>query len=149
MRRQSALLSFLILLGAAVSVYFSCRLAAPLLSYCHLTSQSEARIVRWEVNEIEGKFALKASYVFDAQGIVYSGASTLKRPWHLNEASAVAALKEKARLKWIVWFDPSKPTQSALEKEFPAGLMIRTLLSYSVLVYFIIIIRKVINYSAG
>ncbi len=147
MRRKLALSSFLILLGAVVSGYFSYHSAASLLTYFHLASQTEARIVRWEVNEIEGKFALKAMYLFEAQNKVCSGASTLAKPWHLNEASAIAALKEKARLKWIVWFNPDNPAQSSLEKEFPAGLMVRTLLCYFVLVYFIVIIRKVVNNS--
>src|SRR5271170_2177594 len=98
--------AFLLLLGAAVSGYFSYRLASSLFAYCPLVSQAEAHIVRWEVKEMGGEFALKAAYSFEAQEKNWSGASILAKPWHLNEASAIAALKDRAKHKWTVWFNP-------------------------------------------
>jgi len=145
MRQKLAFPALLILLGVAVSGYFSYRLAASFFAYFPLVAQTEAHIVRWEVKEIGGKFALKALYSFEAQEKNWSGASVLAKPWHLNEAAAIAVLKERARQKWIVWFNPDKPMQSSLEREFPTELIFRTLLCYAVLVYFIFTFRKIVN----
>ncbi len=68
-------------------------------------------------------------------------------PWHLNEASALHAVREKAKENWTVWFNPNAPLKSSLEKVFPLGLFVRTFICYGVLIYFVIIFRKFIRNS--
>lgn len=105
----------------------------------------EARISRWEVRELEGRFALKAVYSFEAQAKIWSGAALLPKPWYLNEPAALAALKDKAKQRWTVCFNPTSPDQSSLGREFPLGLLCRSLVCYAVFGYFIIFFKKIVN----
>jgi len=142
MQRQKIFFICLVLLGALPAGYFSIRTLGSLASFFTLKGAAPARISRWEVKETNGKFPLKGYYSFESDGVVWYGATRLEEPWHHNEASAVAALQAKAKANWIVWFNPMDPSHSSLEKRFPSGLLIRTLLCYGVIFYFIFLFRR-------
>lgn len=133
---------FLVSAAVLASLYFSIRLARELKNYLSFTSQTEAQIHRWEIKEIKEKFAIRAVYSFGFQGKNWTGSTTLAKPWHLNEPSAIVTAKEKAKQAWIVWFNPKNPSESSLEKFFPTYLLFRTIICYLVLVYFLIISKR-------
>src|SRR5690242_3368579 len=118
MKRPKIFFITLILLAAPTGGYFSMRTTVAPSDCCPCPERAEARISRWEIKEMKGKFPIKGYYSFEAKGTVWQGATQLGEPWHLNEASAVAALQEKAKQSWAVWFNPNNPSKSSLEKTF-------------------------------
>lgn len=142
MRKQKIFFITLVLLGSLCAGYFSLCVARALFNFFAFKERAPATITRWEVKETGGKFPLTGYYSFEVKGKVWEGATRFREPWHLNEASAVSALKEMARQNWVVWFNPSRPSQSSLEREFPVGLIVRTLVCYSVFAYFILFFKR-------
>lgn len=130
---------------AAITLHFSIRLGIDLYSYLSLKKSSAARISQWEIVELKGRYALKAEYLFEAQGKNWPGSFILSPPYYLNEAAALSALKEKAKEPFRAWYQPKNPPTSALEKNFPKSLMFRTILCGVVLIYFLFLKRKFIK----
>lgn len=142
MRKQKIFFITLVLLGSLCAGYFSLSMAGALFDFFAFKKRAPVTITRWEVKETRGKFPLTAYYSFETKGQVWEGATRFREPWHLNEASAISALKELAKQSWVVWFNPNHPSQSSLEREFPAGLIIRTSVCYSVFAYFILVFKR-------
>lgn len=126
----------------AIALYFSVCLGRSCLGYFPLRAQAQAQVVRWEVLEEDDQFSLKADYTFRAQEKNWQGSAVLGGPPYLNEIAALSALKVKAKQPWSAWYNPKNPSFSALEKSFPAGLLVRTLIVYGVLIYFFYLKRK-------
>ena len=145
MQRQKIFFFSLVLLSLLSAGYFTVRTANAFFDFFQLKENAPARILRWEIKETNGKFPLKAYYSFDANGSVWHGTTQLAAPWHLNEAAAIASLQERAQQNWAVWFNPKNPSKSSLEKEFPTGFLIRTLVCYGVIVYFILVFRRLVK----
>jgi hypothetical protein len=133
---------FLFLGICAMTLHFSIRLGVESSRYFALSAQARARISQWEIAEIKNKFALKANYHFEVKEKNWIGVSTLLPPYYLNEFAALAALKEKAKKEWMVWHNPKNPQISALEKGFPTGLLVRSLICYGVIIYFFCLYKK-------
>lgn len=142
MQLQKIFFMVLVLLGLGTGGYFAIRATGALFDYIVLKESADARVLRWEIKEMKGKFPLTASYSFEAKGAVWQGVTRLGEPWHLSEGAAVSALKGKAKEKWTVWFNPDYPEHSTLERSFPTGFILRTVIAFAVVGYFIIIFRR-------
>jgi hypothetical protein len=116
----------LTLFGIAFSQYFSLRESSPAL------------IRQWEIIEDQGGYVLSAKYSLNSS----EGSYTFKSPCYLNEPAALMALKEKAKLPHLAWYDPNKPSISVLEKVFPFGYLIKILVSLSGLIYFLLLFKR-------
>jgi len=133
---------FLLLGIVTIAIYFTLRLGCVIYSFYPLNSMAKAQVGQWEVRESGTKYLLKAVYSFETQGKFWNGTYTYKRRY-FNEALAVADLKEKGKEPLIVWYNPKNPQNSALERDFPVGLLVRTLICYGVILYFIFLIKKI------
>jgi hypothetical protein len=142
MQRQKIFFMFLILLSAASAAFFTVQMAEGVYNFLKMREKTSGRALRWEIREVKGKFPLTCYYSFEANGAVWQGRAVLPKPWHLNEMSATAALREKAKEELLVWFDPNRPEKSTLERQFPSGPLSKALLSLCILVYFIILGRS-------
>ena len=135
---------FALVLGAAlITLYFTFNLSKELFSYLPLKAQAQARISQWEVEDVKGKFALKAVYSFEVKEKTWNGSTRFRPPYFWNEPAAIAALKAKAKESLSAWYDPQNPSRSALEKAFPSGLLFRTVICYGVLIYFLLLRPRV------
>jgi hypothetical protein len=135
----------LLALGALIGAYFSIRLGLAVSTYIALSQSVPARISQWEIVEIGDTFPLKASYSFEIQEKIWSGSTVLAAPRHWNEPSAIAALEGLAKQNWKAWYNPKNPSQSSLERAFPIGLLVRTSVCLSVLVYFVFIWKRLLK----
>lgn len=122
----------------AITLNFSILFARDCCRYFSLNTESAARITQWEITPKKGRFALKAEYVFEAQGKTWQGSSILNPPYYLNEGAAFTALKRRAKEPWAAVFQEKNPAVSSLENEFPKNLLFRSLISLGVLVYFLL-----------
>jgi hypothetical protein len=126
----------------AITLHFSLLFGKDAARYFSLNERAKAHISQWEIVEIKNRYALKADYAFQAQKKNWTGSFTLPPPYYLNEMAALAALKERAKESWTAWHKGKNPQISALEKSFPAGLLVRMLICYGVLGYLLILKRK-------
>ena len=123
---------------AMISLYFSYQLIKEFLAYFPLQSRVPVRVFQWEIEDIQGKFSLKASYTFEVKGKIWESSFRLLKPYYWNELAAIAGLKRLAKEEWSAWYDPTNPATSALEKSFPSGLLFRTVICFGVLIYFFV-----------
>jgi hypothetical protein len=145
MLSQKSLRLLLIASTALISIYFWVGAARGLWVNHSLKKQIAARVIQWEVEESgSDRYAIKARYSFEQGGQIYHGATRFEKPTYLNQATAVAALREMATRPdgWMAWFDDANPSRSSLEKIFPRGFLLRAIISSMVLVYFVLFSKK-------
>lgn len=136
---------FLILGVCAITLHFAIMLGIESVEYFSLNQQARAKITQWEILNVKNRFAIKAEYEFTAKEKNYRGAQTLKPPYFLNEMAALNALKDAAKQTWDVWYKPSNPNHSIIEKGFPYGYLFRTLTCLGVLIYFFYLTKRVVQ----
>jgi hypothetical protein len=144
MTRRKILLAFLSGLGA-IALYFSLHLGYESFQYVTLNRQSNAQISQWEIFPVRDHFAIKANYGFEAQEKTWNDSCALNPPYYLNEQAALSSLKMMAKKSWQAWYNPNNPSHSALERAFPLGLLIRTLICYGILIYFFYLYKVTIR----
>ncbi|MBI5272754.1 MAG: hypothetical protein HY861_02080 [Chlamydiia bacterium] len=135
---QKGLFFILLVLSGVVAAYFSYRLVVDLWSYGSRKESVGARIFRWEVKAEGDRYAISAHYFFEVMGMRWEGVYVFPKPWHLNEGAAAAYLEEHAKDPRFVWYNPKNPSFSSLDREFPVGLLLKTLICYGVFCYFLI-----------
>ena len=129
---------FFIIGVCAITLHFSVLLGIEVFRYFSLKERAPARISQWEIIEVKNRFAIKANFSFNDR----QGEFTLLPPYYLNEFAALAALKEKAKQDWTVWYNPKNPQISALQKSFPVGLLVKALICYGVIIYFFCLYKR-------
>lgn len=134
---------FFLVGAAAIALFFAARFGWSLKDYLALRGQIPVRVSQWELEEIGERWAVRAVYSMNLKGKIWLGSSLLEEYRFLNEETAFRVLKDLAKREWTAWYNPKNPTHSSLEKNFPTNLMIRTLISFSVLLYFFIFQRWV------
>jgi len=136
---------FLMVGVCAITLHFSIRFVIEATHYFSLNSQAEALVSQWEIVEIKNRYAIKSNFEFEAKGKNWRGEFTLLAPYYLNEFAALSALKEKAKEKWSAWYNSSNPQISALQKSFPVGLLLRSLICYGVIIYFFCLYKRLVR----
>lgn len=124
----------------AITLHFSTLSIKEIFQYASLNSQAPAHIKQWEIVPLKNKFALKADFSFDAIGKAWPGSYTFPEPYHLNEWAALSELKKKAKAPWIAHYH--NPEEAILEKNFPTSTLVKTVICYFVLLYFVVLRRK-------
>ena|SRR3990167_7427222 len=129
--------SLLVLGGSLMALFFSYQLTRDFFNYWRLQARAPVQIIQWEIDGVKEKFALRALYRFQVDGQMQQGSFRLLPPYYWNEAAAVSGLTRRAQEPWLVWYDPKGLEHSALEKRAPLGLLFRTAICWSVLVYLV------------
>lgn len=114
---------------------FSYRLFNDLFSFYSHSVLVPARVIKWEIQEIQEKYAIQAEYEYEIDKNKLKGVFLFSKPYYLNEFAAISSLKVLAKKDWNAWIQPKSPQRSILEKSFPANLLFRSLICYSVFVY--------------
>ncbi len=128
-----------ILFSCVVAVYFGGKFAWELYRYATLSSSAPAHISRWDVEEDGSRFAVQAMYTYSWEGKILSATSRLNNTLFLNDATALASIREQAKQQWTVYFDAKHPQRSTLDRSFPGNLAIRLIISILVSGYFFVI----------
>lgn len=90
-----------------------------LWQYSRLEGEVPVQNISFEAIPKKGKYALEGTYAFDFQGKTYQGKTLLAPPYHLNHPSAKQEIERMRGLKWMAWINPTHPSVSSLEKNFP------------------------------
>lgn len=135
----------LMLAVSAVLLYFLSSFLFALSTYFALREKVAARVSRWEVEEVGGKYAIKATYAYEVQGKIWEAETMLAGPLYWNELAAISALREKAKESQTAWYCPKNPARSTLEKTFPHALFVKTLICFGILIYFYFLKNRLLN----
>ena len=128
----------LLIVAGGVALWFLSTATYAYWKYARAGKKTQAHIENWGVEKIgSSKFAIAASYVFEVQGEKFEGKTVFKEPYYLNHLSAEDDLKKWASQHWEVWYDPSSPAFSTLQKLFPYKYIWHALLTLGVFVYFL------------
>lgn len=133
---------WIVLIVIGVALFFSCRFALAWAGYSALSGKAEGQVMEWEVLDRGARSAVRAKYSFEVGGKRYVGGYTFARDYW-NEGVAAGALVELSKRAGTVFYDPKAPDCSALEREFPLGLLVRTTVCYVILGYFLFFSKKI------
>lgn len=123
---------------AIVALWFSWSACVELYHYIVLSAHTPAQGIEWSVVELsDERYVLRGSYVYQVEGTSYSGATTLKHPPYRNAWAASKAIPEYASQPWQIWYSPTNPTHSSLQKSFPFKECISSVIIWGILLYFI------------
>jgi hypothetical protein len=99
-----------------------------------------AHIEEWGVVPLSSsEFAIEAKYVFALKQDQYHGKTIFKKPYFLNEPSALSAIKGLKNKLWTVWYNTERPGISSLQKIFPFQACIQAFLTVAVTIYFVMV----------
>ena len=111
--------------------------------YFRLEKKSIAKVEKWEVVEKgSSKFAIKANFSFENQGLIYQGKTTFSKPYHLNYLSAEKQIKIYTAQLWPVWYQESHPEHCSIERIFPFKKCLYSLMLLGIFLYFVYLITS-------
>jgi hypothetical protein len=129
---------FILVIGL-IAAWYVYKASDRLYLYYTLSKNTSAYNLQWSIKEINSdEFLPSASYVFKLEnGEEIRGKSDLVATPYRNPWSAEEGIKELNKQSWNVWYNPSKPQLSALQKVFPLKDSIYALMMLGLLAYFI------------
>jgi hypothetical protein len=126
----------LIMLSAAVGLWFTTGALSDLWHYWRLDHKAAAQVTAWKVIELSpSEFALRANYRFVVNAKERKG-KTIFQTTYLNYPSAEKSIEHYKKDHFQVWYNAKNPKISSLQKEFPAKKCLRALASLGVMIYF-------------
>lgn len=128
--------AILLILIAGAALWFTTFALIDLWGYLRLKQHAPAHIQEWAVEGSGSKFFIKAAYSFESKNRKYEGACVLKEPQFLNKIAAETELKRWEQCAWSVWYDPSAPHFSSLQKLFPYKRVFNAAVCLALLGYF-------------
>ncbi len=106
-------------------------------NYAHLTAQTRPANIDWQVREqADDDFVMEAFYSFNAGGKTFTGATSWPQEFYRNRQAAEQDKKYFAKQYLQVWYDPSRPTHSTLQKRIPFKECIIAAILWGLFLYF-------------
>lgn len=128
------------------ALWFTIPTVYHLYIYAKLNAQTTTNSIEWSVKEITDEHYLPhAKYTFTVNGLGHEGETTLTFPPYRNGWAAEQAIAEHAKHPWDVYFSPSDPQYSSLQKSLPFKECLSTAFLWGLLLYFIGLKYYVVN----
>lgn len=130
--------AFLIAFGVLV-LFYGGKAAYKSYQYSLLTEQTPALAVHWSIKKKSSDaYILTARQQFSVfENKFFEGTTIFSHPIYWNEWAANEALKEQASKQWLVWYAPSNPELSSLQKKFPIQECLSGLALLGIFLYFL------------
>lgn len=140
LKRFLKLRFILLFLTGLISFYFTIQAVRIGYQYVRLDSQTSAENVTWEVvMRSASHYILAAHYTYHVKGQEYQGKTECKTPFYFNYYAAIREVQSRKNEKFFTWYQKSRPSFSALQKQFPKKECIYALLTFGVFVYFYLV----------
>ena len=105
--------------------------------YNRLSAQAKVENVTWSVKAFSAeRYTPHAEYDFKVQGQTYHGGTTLSLSPYKNAWAVEQEIKQISPQYKTVWYDPSNPAFSSLERYFPTKQVTYAAILLSILFYF-------------
>lgn len=129
--------SFLLILFA-ITLWYTGKATYRYHTYSKLTAQVVPTQVDWSIEEIStDDYILVANYTYNISGTDYKGSTAFSKEPYRNPYAAEQYKKERVMQSWVVWYDPSTPHHSSLQKEFPLKECLTAIFMWGLLLYFL------------
>lgn len=125
--------------------YFAIATGLEAWNWICLDGQIPAKVTRWEVEETGSRYLIWADYDYVVEGRRFSGRTRLSGAPLISEGAALSRIRERSRDGWVAFYATSKPSFSSLEKLFPKGNFIKSIISFCVLIYFYVLKKKLMS----
>jgi hypothetical protein len=140
-------LSFLSII-ALCTLWYSGIAYLKLSHYNSLTEETTASSSAWTVKTIAADaYIPEAYYSFYHQATLYDGVDVLTNELFKNAWAAEKALPEFAEKNRTVWYSPSDPHYSSLQKKFPLKESLSAVALWILLMYFVCLGLYVTKYQ--
>jgi hypothetical protein len=137
MQKNTAFLALIVTLTLIVFWYSGVFLYR-YYNYIRLGAKAPTKEVTWTVDpRTDEQYLLKANYSFDANGQNFTGNTVLEERGYWNRYSAEKGVEEYSKKKWYVWYNPSDPTYSSLQKNFPLKECVSAAIMWAIVFYFV------------
>lgn len=137
MHKNPAWMIFLGFIGLT-TLYFCASAAVSLYDYYYETQTAVPLSINWSYRKVSNDvYAPFASYTFQVKGGVIKGESFLAQPLFRNEWVADEILNSLKKDPHKIWYDPSHPHRSTMEKTFPIRDCVYALVLVILFGYFI------------
>lgn len=147
MHRNPVWIGFLILIGLCTLGYTIYTLST-VYNYHRLTGVESVQSAQWTIHPLgDDKYAPQAKYEFSYKGSAYQGETILSDDYDINTFAAKDKLEKFKKQEWKVWFDPSNPKYSSLQKKFPFKETVYAVALWFLLAYFVGLGRYVTRYK--
>lgn len=106
--------------------------------YTSLTGAARPTSMVWNiVKEIEARYILETDYQYAVADKSYSGKTVWEDEKYVNEYGANEAIEEAKATQWVVWYNPSNPVKSSLEKHMPVKEFVSAFFLWGLFLYFL------------
>jgi hypothetical protein len=132
---------WLLLIGVVlvITLFYAGRSAVSVSNYYAHSGATTSETVLWEAIEVNSdKYVVEGSYSFVVDGQQISGKTRLDRPVFRNRWAAEDHIQQLGpEGPWRVWYVPSDPNRSSLQKRFPTKECVSTAALSAILIYFL------------
>ncbi len=119
MHKNPAWLAFLAVVGLC-TLWYTVTAVLAVQQYLAESATAMATERHWTIEEVDSDFFLPhLSYHYHVGNAVYNGKTTLPRPAARNAEGAQDLIRSLEKEPWTVWYDPSHPERSSLQKSLP------------------------------
>lgn len=120
------------------TIWFTAKTYFSLNEYFTLKQTVEISAIDWSYDSpSDEEFIPKGHYAFEYKGKKYEGIEHIEGAALRNKAAADEMVQYLSKRVFKVWFDPSNPNHSSLQKSFPSKECLSTALLWGVLLYLI------------
>jgi len=136
MSRNSYWLGYIFLILIVVLSY-TVFTSYEIYQHSRLSQKTVPSSIKWSVHKAaEDEYVLNSHYSFSWNAKTYSGQMEDSEQY-LNEWASQEALEKMNQRTFTVWFDPSDPTFSTLNKNFPIKYSVYAGLLWLLFIYFV------------
>ena len=129
---------FLVIASSLICIWFLGNLSNEFYRYFRCSKKITGAISKWEVKE-KGvdQFVLVANFQYKQNGQIYLGKQEFDQPIFQHPFAAESIITKYKERSWPVWVSKSKPHIATLQRTFSIKILVQTILSIGVLIYFI------------
>lgn len=121
-----------------ITLWYAGSATLALWRHLHFTASTIPKAIHWSVKEIKADdFSPLATYTFTLGEQDYHGQTVVKGEIYRNSWGLEEDLVKYENKEWKVWYDPTAPYHSTLQKQFPTKECATALLLFILWAYFV------------
>lgn len=137
MKNKQIFAAFLACIGLIV-LWFTFDSSYKVYQWITQTHATKPLQLEWDIEQqASDRYMIVAAYVFDANGQKVYGQTEFHSKRYKNLEAANHFLDEYSDKEWVVWYSPSQPKNSTINRYFPLKSCIYTAIVWCILLYFI------------
>lgn len=129
--------AFLIVIFA-ITLFYSGSALYRYYVYKSLSAVTVPKVLEWNiVKEMDARYILETAYQFVVAGKEYQGTAVWHDEIFVNEYGAQEAIEESNGKRWEVYYNPSDPEESSLQRKLPAKEGLYAMFLLGLFLYFL------------